>query len=887
MKSVQGLVSSLVHSLGLDEASISNRKAFLQFGRDDIERLKRLHRALEELDHPFAEDFYEHLLQFEETRSLIPDTATLQRLQASQTAYFDTLTAGDYGERYVHHRLKVGIVHQRIGLDPTWYLGAYAHYLVGLLPTIHQRLEGGHGELIATLQSLIKIVLFDMSLAIDTYNHASKQTILALKRYTELVFAHIPDGLVVLSTDLTILSANRAFLRQLDLDPEQVHGQPLLSVVRLEQEFAPPDSFIDLAKATALDHSVHQDLIYRLGKPGDTGGKPVSVTLTGIVHEEGEEGEGEGEGEEAGLLVIIKDLTEWERQERALRESQAMLIRAQAVAGIGSWSWDLAENHLSWSAETYRIFGVTTSQAPSCGAVPVHSEDLSMVTDAWRKTLEDGTPYNVDYRIVPGGETRWVNVRAELEVDADGVPLRAVGTVLDITDRKRADDKIQHLAFYDSLTNLPNRALCLDRLQQAISAAERHRETLSVLFIDLDLFKHINDSLGHATGDRLLQAVATRLRGSVRRVDTVARLGGDEFVVLLQEVREDTVTAIAEKILAALHRPYFVDDQTLHVTCSIGIALYPRDGEDTQALLRNADAAMYRAKAKGRNNAQFYTKDLNRKARERLQIQEEMYVALERQQFVLHYQPQLDLQSGHITALEALVRWQHPEHGLIAPDRFISVAEETGLIVPLGEWVIRQACLFSRQLEATLGHPIKIAVNLSARQFWQSDLAERLAGILQQTGLAPARLEIEITESMIMHQVDQAILTMCQINALGVSLVIDDFGTGFSSLNHLKRFPVQVLKIDKSFVSGVPGNADDTSIVAATIGLAHNMGLKIVAEGIETDAQLAFMREHRCDEIQGYLFARPMARSETLSFIGSYIEAGTRWDGASGLLSRP
>ena len=435
---------------------------------------------------------------------------------------------------------------------------------------------------------------------------------------------------------------------------------------------------------------------------------------------------------------------------------------------------------------------------------------------------------------------------------------RLLVVVEDITERKAAEARIEQLVFYDPLTGLPNRVLGLDRLQQGISAASRHGHTLAVMVVDLDLLKHINDSLGHAAGDRLLQEAACRLSGCVQENDTVARIGGDEFVVILNDVMEDAMGTLAQKFLGAMREPFALDGHALHVRCSIGVALHPRDGNDAQTLLRNADAAMYRAKEQGRDTARFYTDEMNRKALERLALEEDLHQALARGEFVLHYQPRVDLRNGEITGLEALVRWQHPEKGLIPPDRFIPVAEETGLILPLGEWVLHEACTQAAAWAREGLDPGSMAVNLSARQFRQADLLEKVAATLRETALSPGSLELEITESMIASQVESAVATLDRLNALGVRLAIDDFGTGYSSLNQLKRFSVQVLKIDKSFVDGIPSDPDDTTIVTTIVSMAHDMQLRVVAEGVETEAQLAFLRRRGCDEMQGYFFSEPV-----------------------------
>lgn len=571
---------------------------------------------------------------------------------------------------------------------------------------------------------------------------------------------------------------------------------------------------------------------------------------------------------ERKFITLLRDITERKRAKEALGMSQTMLNRAQAVAHIGSWSINFENNVLDWSDETYRIFGIASGTPLTYEGflARVHPDDREHVDRAWQAAL-GGAPYDIDHRIVIGDEFIWVNERAELEFDAGGNPLRGVGTTQDITERKLAEAKIHHLAFYDTLTGLPNRALCEDRLKQTIAAAGGRGGGPAVMFIDLDSFKHINDSLGHDTGDRLLQEAARRLVACARGRDTVARLGSDEFVVIMNGATEESMSMLAQRLLGALREPFVIDGRALHITCSLGMALHPRDGLDAQTLLRNADVAMSRAKEQGRDNARFYTEEMNRKALERLALEEDMRRALASKEFVLHYQPRADLRSGEITGLEALVRWQHPEKGLVAPDIFIPAAEETGLILPLGEWVLREACTQARAWEKAMGKPVSVAVNLSARQFRQASLIEKVAAILEETSLSPACLELEITESMVMGQVEEVVSTLNRLHGLGVRLAIDDFGTGYSSLSYLKRFPVHVLKIDKSFVDGIPGDPDDTSIVATIISMAHDMKLKVVAEGVESGAQLAFLRQRGCDEMQGYFFSRPVPAREAASLL--------------------
>jgi diguanylate cyclase (GGDEF)-like protein/PAS domain S-box-containing protein len=428
-------------------------------------------------------------------------------------------------------------------------------------------------------------------------------------------------------------------------------------------------------------------------------------------------------------------------------------------------------------------------------------------------------------------------------------------------ERKQAEDRIHFMANHDALTGLPNRALLKDRLSQAVLYAKRYDRWATVAFIDLDNFKFVNDSLGHTTGDELLKIVAQRMVHCVRATDTVVRLGGDEFVILLfdQPKSADIISATLQKVRAAIAEPIRVNGHDLTVTCSIGLANYPNDGMDADALLANADAAMYRAKEIGRDNFQFYTPELNTKVHEKFLLQKELRNAIARSEFVIHYQPQIDLRTGRLFAVEALIRWHHPERGTIPPIKFIPMAEETGLIVPIGDWVLLEACRQNMAWQQMGLPPINICVNVSARQFREKNWVSRVADALKESGMAAKHLELELTESLIMQDVEQAVATMKELQKLGVQLSVDDFGTGYSSLAALKNFPVARLKIDKSFISDILNNEHDRAVASAVISLGQKLNLRVIAEGVETDDQVAFLRENNCDEMQGYHFCRPVA----------------------------
>jgi diguanylate cyclase (GGDEF)-like protein len=435
-----------------------------------------------------------------------------------------------------------------------------------------------------------------------------------------------------------------------------------------------------------------------------------------------------------------------------------------------------------------------------------------------------------------------------------------------------AKDKLENLVHHDTLTGLPNRALLQDRLGQAIELARRQGRQLALMFMDLDQFKHVNDSLGHPMGDQLLQSVAQRLVGCVRQSDTVSRQGGDEFVLLLPYIEHAEDAALsAQKVLAALEPPHHLDEHDLHIGASIGISIYPDDGRDAETLIKCADTAMYDAKESGRNTYKFFEPHMNAQAVQRQSIEASLRLALERQEFVLHYQPKIDLQSGTTIGVEALIRWQHPQRGLLAPAQFVPIAEDCGLIQPIGRWVLREACLQARAWQDAGLPPITVAVNTSAPEFQAKDFLEDIHAALEASRLEPRYLELELTESILMRDAEATKSVLHALADLGIKLAIDDFGTGYSSLSYLRKFPIDTLKIDQSFVNRMLGNADDAAIVSAVISMAKALRLHVIAEGVETPEQVAFLVAQHCDEGQGYHFGRPVA-AEALATL---LQAGT------------
>jgi diguanylate cyclase (GGDEF)-like protein len=428
---------------------------------------------------------------------------------------------------------------------------------------------------------------------------------------------------------------------------------------------------------------------------------------------------------------------------------------------------------------------------------------------------------------------------------------------------KRSQDNMAHMAFHDTLTGLANRRLFTDRLTQAIAHTKRNRTGAALLYLDLDQFKRVNDTLGHEAGDTLLVAVAERLSSSVRSEDTVARMGGDEFTVLLYQLTEPNDAAVvARKILDALRQPIKIGDQQLIITISIGITSIPNDGETPAALLRNADLAMYQAKQRGRDNYQYYQEVMNTSAAMRLETEMQIRDAVDREELELFYQPKVEVDQQEITGVECLIRWNHPTRGLLAPDTFIGIAEDTGVIIDMGEWILNRACQHAIEMAEVHGAPVSLAVNVSPRQFRDRNLVAKVEAALQKAGLDPCLLELEIVETTLIDDVETAAQTLEQLNQLGVKVAIDDFGTGYSSLTYLKKFPIDTVKVDRSFVMEIPQNTDDMAITSAVIAMAHQLKMRVVAEGVETVEQLRFLADNKCDFAQGYLFSKPVPLDE-------------------------
>ncbi|HMH16717.1 MAG TPA: EAL domain-containing protein [Burkholderiales bacterium] len=564
------------------------------------------------------------------------------------------------------------------------------------------------------------------------------------------------------------------------------------------------------------------------------------------------------------IAVISRDIRNRIAAEEALNKSNERFNLAVRATNDVVWDWDLATDELWWNENLTAAFGYLREDiGPGAKAWYdlIHSEDRDRIVSELHRVLELGDEsWSDEYRFRrKDGSYAFVFDRGHVIRDAEGKATRMIGAKADVTARKQAEERLSYLAQFDTLSGLPNRHLFRDRLAQTLVQARRNKWAVGVMFVDLDRFKQVNDTLGHDAGDKLLKEAADRLTGCVRTGDAVGHFSGDEFGVVLSDLRRPgDAGQVARKIVEAVARPFYLDGQETYVTASVGITLFPGDGEEVDILIKNADSAMYRAKEEGRNNYQFFTRELNERALRRAETETALRRALERREFLLHYQLKADLTSRAICGFEALLRWQHPEKGLISPADFIPVLEDTGLIVPVGEWVLGEAC---RQIvawnKAGLSTP-PVAVNLSARQFNEEGLQATVRRILGETGIDPSLIQFELTESLLMKDPEGVARTLRELRESGVRFSVDDFGTGYSSLAYLKRFPLDALKIDRAFVRDVDKNPDDAAITLAIIGLAHSLKLKVIAEGVETRGQLDFLRKHGCDEMQGFYFAKPL-----------------------------
>ncbi|ADJ65088.1 diguanylate cyclase/phosphodiesterase with PAS/PAC sensor domains protein [Herbaspirillum seropedicae SmR1] len=584
-------------------------------------------------------------------------------------------------------------------------------------------------------------------------------------------------------------------------------------------------------------------------------------------------------GQVEAIEGFLQDVTERKEAAQALQEAERRYrsIFENAIEGVFQTTPD--GTYIAVNPALARIYGYHSPEDLIVGLRDISHQlyvEPERRQEFMRLMEEQGSVSNFESRVYRrDGEIIWISENARAVYDEAGKLSCYEGTVEAITERKAHEAEMRHQATHDALTGLPNRNMLHEHLQRALRVARQKGALTAVAFVDLDQFKFINDSLGHQVGDELLKTVAQRLQACLREADMVARQGGDEFVLVLQNQTEGEagIAEVMQRILAAVARPWQAGDREFQVTASIGVSRYPADGKDVESLLKHADSAMYRAKEQGRNNFQFFAPWMDSQVSNRLEMLINLRRALDQDEFKLYYQPKLSLQDGRLIGAEALIRWESPQQGMVPPDRFIPFAEEAGLIVPIGEWVLRTACRQNQAWQQAGLPPIPVAVNLSPRQLNQS-LPDFVAGVLAQSGLAASWLELEITENVVMKDAEKSVATLHALKRLGLQISVDDFGTGYSSLSYLRRFPVDALKIDKSFVRDIVRDADSAAIVKAIISLAHILNLRVIAEGVEDEEQHAFLKENACDEVQGYYFGKPMEVAVFTAWMSEQAQAG-------------
>ncbi|WP_371324498.1 EAL domain-containing protein [Dechloromonas sp. ZY10] len=667
------------------------------------------------------------------------------------------------------------------------------------------------------------------------------------------VIESIPSAVSLFDSQQTLALHNREFPRLLDLPDALLNDAPvtmekLFRFNAARGEYGPGDceAIVRSLLARASKHEAHHfERTRPNGKTLDVRGVPLP---------------------DGSFVTIYTDISE--RRASAEREQLAQKVFTHTPAGIVVT--DEAHRIVSINPAMMQMTGYATYELVGhdiFGLIALSADESS---EHLREQVGLRGLWSGEADIArKGGDEFPAGIRVSRVDDPHtGNPTHHIWILADITERKAVEERMRHIAQHDPLTGLPNRMALAIRLAQLLPEARRYERRLAMMFLDLDRFKIINDTLGHPVGDELLREVACRLSNIIRETDFVARLGGDEFVILLPEISTPADSAlVASKIIAALATPVQVDTHELHTSPSIGISIFPDDGPDADSLLKNADTAMYHAKAAGRNNYQFYAAEMNQAASERMDIERKLRHAIARNEFAIAYQPQFAGDSGRPTGVEALLRWHHPSDGMISPARFIPVAEEMGLIVEIGEWVMRNACREMKHwLDAGL-QPMRVAVNVSARQLRRRDFCESVAGALAESGLPAELLELEITESSVMENPEEAIEILQRLRRMGVTLAVDDFGTGYSSLAYLKRFPIDHLKIDRSFVADIEHDLNDRAIAFGTIALAHSLGLNVIAEGVETADQLELLRSNGCDEVQGYLFSKPLTSAAAFAFL--------------------
>lgn len=750
----------------------------------------------------------------------------------------------------------------------------------------------------AVLAAVILLLIFAFT---QIYISQLKKKISTQQKFSNSIVENAKTMMIICSSDGKVVMFNKYASEVTGFAPEEVEGRSIGEIGFLNGDAGLGDMILEtmISKKVTQNHDVcitskdgrkvftlwNIDVVdYSENETNYTAALGMDITdrkntesRLAESYQELEALYGELVTKEIELKLQFDDLNS---RDNDLRRSEERYRLAVEGVNDGIWDWDGKDGKLFLSRQSKAILGLHPDDeylTIEKWFEVIAEEDLDMFVRSLNKYITEPQKrhFQIEYRIRAENDTiKWIRTRGMAIWDESGIPVRVAGSITDITEQRQADEKIHRLAYYDSMTGLPNRTLLTDRFIIAAASAQRRSRKVAVFFLDLDNFKAINDTIGHTYGDQLLMKVGEQLTLKMRRSDTLARLGGDEFIILQANVGSmEEVYRLAVRMLEIFKKPWLLDDREFYVTASIGISVYPDDGYTLQELMKNADAAMYRAKENGRNNFQVYTQELNLRIMQRMEIENHLRKAAERKEFVLYYQPQIELSTGQVKCVEALIRWSNPDMGWLMPDSFIHIAEETGLISGIGEWVLATACAQLKKWHQDGHEDLRISVNLSARQFQQPGIYDTVIDIINRTGIRPEWLELEITESLAMQNLEMTIDILGRFREAGIGISLDDFGKGYSSLNYLKALPITNLKIDKTFIHGISSGSNQSKIVKALISLAHSMDLSVTAEGVENSTQLEYLVRECCDNAQGYLFSRPKTAKEIdISSYGSTLE---------------
>ncbi len=669
------------------------------------------------------------------------------------------------------------------------------------------------------------------------------------------IFARFADAICIASYQTTILTANPAFSRITGFTTEEVRGQLLTFFIGVNEASHTYNQVRALVRQRGFWHGE------TYGKRKDGSLYPIRLSVSAI----------QATGKSASYLISFSDITGYKAMEASLVQSEQHYRTLAEIAPVGIFQTDSAGDCLYVNNKWCEIAGLGADEAKGQGWVKaLHPDDAQRVGDEWYRCTRAHSLFKMEYRFLrPDGQIRWVLGQAKEEVDINGDIVGYVGCVTDITHYRAAQEEIARLTKYDMLTGLLNRRSAQECLDKAITVAQRKQHMVAVIFTDLDRFKTVNKTLGHTIGDSLVREAASRLSRNMREDDILGRIGGDDFVVIVPNARDiGEISKLAAQIQLVLGAPYAIQEHVLHTSANIGIACYPADGQDSETIMKNAEVALQHIKAQG-SGFQFYTAQMNQAAARLLLLEHDLRQAIEADQLVLHYQPQIDNKTGKVVGVEALVRWNHPQQQMLSPTVFIPLAEKLGLIDQLGEWVLDKACAQLQDWKQQGLRHLRMAVNLSARQLASPTFISFVETRLESYGLCGNELELEVTESVMMEDPQASISQLKALQALGVHLSIDDFGTGYSSLSYLTQLPIHALKLDRSFVQSLETDASAATVCAATIALAHNLGLTVIAEGVEQASQHEFLIKHNCDVSQGFLFSKPLPASATFDYIAN------------------